>query len=283
MATDRRAGLGSIRWSGSTRNDPGTKSESTMDIVEPIDRNGRIITFYSFKGGVGRTMALANVAWILASTGRRVLTVDWDLESPGLHRYFAPFLVDKRLTESPGVIDAVRDFARTGTRPDGDGVRSLRPEDVRVAAQIQRYASSLERYEFPGGGSIDFVPPGRQDRTYSQSVSTFNWDDFYERFDGAAYLDALAEDMRRNYDVTLIDSRTGLSDNAGICTVQLPDAVVNYFTSEARPSRPRGASNAARPGTACTPHRYQAVDETLADRALSAAVECSPTLTVGRY
>ncbi len=201
-----------------------------MDIVEPIDRNGRIITFYSFKGGVGRTMALANVAWILASTGRRVLTVDWDLESPGLHRYFAPFLVDKRLTESPGVIDAVRDFARTGTRPDGDRVRNLRPEDVRVAAQIQRYASSLERYEFPGGGSIDFVPPGRQDRTYSQSVSTFNWDDFYERFDGAAYLDALAEDMRRNYDVTLIDSRTGLSDNAGICTVQLPDAVVSCFT-----------------------------------------------------
>jgi MinD-like ATPase involved in chromosome partitioning or flagellar assembly len=28
---------------------------------------GEIITFYSFKGGTGRSMALANVAWILAS------------------------------------------------------------------------------------------------------------------------------------------------------------------------------------------------------------------------
>lgn len=52
---------------------------------------GRIITFYSYKGGTGRSMALANVAWILASQGERVLTIDWDLEAPGLHRYFHPF------------------------------------------------------------------------------------------------------------------------------------------------------------------------------------------------
>ena len=44
---------------------------------------GQIITFYSYKGGTGRTMALANVAWILASSEKRVLCVDWDLESPG--------------------------------------------------------------------------------------------------------------------------------------------------------------------------------------------------------
>jgi Mrp family chromosome partitioning ATPase len=37
---------------------------------------GQIITFYSYKGGTGRTMALANVAWILARNGKRVLAVD---------------------------------------------------------------------------------------------------------------------------------------------------------------------------------------------------------------
>ena len=36
---------------------------------------GQIITFYSYKGGTGRTMALANVAWILANSGKRVLSV----------------------------------------------------------------------------------------------------------------------------------------------------------------------------------------------------------------
>jgi len=44
--------------------------------------NGRIITFYSYKGGTGRSMALANVAWILASNGYSVAAVDWDLEAP---------------------------------------------------------------------------------------------------------------------------------------------------------------------------------------------------------
>ena len=58
--------------------------------------DGKIATFYSFKGGAGRTMALANVAWILASNGLKVLVVDWDLDSPGLHRYFHPFLARPR-------------------------------------------------------------------------------------------------------------------------------------------------------------------------------------------
>src|SRR6476620_7091026 len=71
---------------------------------------GEIITFYSYKGGTGRSMALANTACILAErlTGnsKGILMVDWDLEAPGLHRYFrhqlpAPQAVD----EGPGMID----------------------------------------------------------------------------------------------------------------------------------------------------------------------------------
>jgi hypothetical protein len=53
--------------------------------------NGEIITFYSYKGGTGRSMALANCACILAAQqpeGDEVLMIDWDLEAPGLHRFF---------------------------------------------------------------------------------------------------------------------------------------------------------------------------------------------------
>jgi MinD-like ATPase involved in chromosome partitioning or flagellar assembly len=49
---------------------------------------GAIVTFYSYKGGVGRTMALANVAVQLSRKGSRVLMVDWDLEGPGLVNLF---------------------------------------------------------------------------------------------------------------------------------------------------------------------------------------------------
>ena len=47
-----------------------------------------IFTFYSFKGGVGRSMAAANVAYALASRGRNVLLMDMDLEAPGLSTFF---------------------------------------------------------------------------------------------------------------------------------------------------------------------------------------------------
>ena len=63
---------------------------------------GQVITFYSYKGGTGRTMAMANVAWIIASNGKRVLAVDWDLESPGLHKFFHPFLDESTVTATPG-------------------------------------------------------------------------------------------------------------------------------------------------------------------------------------
>jgi WD40 repeat protein len=89
---------------------------------------GQIITFYSYKGGTGRSMALANVATLLANRPEpedkgersqtedrgRVLMVDWDLEAPGLHRYFRDNvfasngrkpLAEKNVDSAPGLID----------------------------------------------------------------------------------------------------------------------------------------------------------------------------------
>ena len=57
-----------------------TDSAPTASNPEP---RGTVVTFYSYKGGVGRSMAVANIAWLLASTyGKRVVVVDWDLEAP---------------------------------------------------------------------------------------------------------------------------------------------------------------------------------------------------------
>src|SRR5688500_3118847 len=70
--------------------------------------SGQVITFYSFKGGVGRTMTMANIAFITALNGYRVLVMDWDLEAPGLSYYFRGLLDGQRakaLRETPGVLD----------------------------------------------------------------------------------------------------------------------------------------------------------------------------------
>ncbi|MFJ7077153.1 FxSxx-COOH system tetratricopeptide repeat protein [Streptomyces sp. NPDC098781] len=201
---------------------------SSLD--EQDGRTGRIVTFYSYKGGTGRTMALANAAWILAANGKRVLAVDWDLEAPGLHRFFHPFLDPATVGATTGVIDMLKEYAWAATS-DGDGSDpEERPADWHVDyARIQRHAVSLD-WSFTEPGTLDLVSAGRQDRDYSGLVSTFDWDHFYDDLGGGLFFDALREDMRRNYDYVLIDSRTGLSDIADVCTAHLPDILVDCFT-----------------------------------------------------
>ena len=47
-----------------------------------------IVSFYSYKGGVGRSISLSNVAVLLARQGHRVVCIDFDLEAGGLHTIF---------------------------------------------------------------------------------------------------------------------------------------------------------------------------------------------------
>ncbi|HUN30877.1 MAG TPA: FxSxx-COOH system tetratricopeptide repeat protein [Trebonia sp.] len=186
--------------------------------------DGQVITFYSYKGGTGRTMALANVAWIIASGGKRVLVVDWDLESPGLHKFFHPFLNETIIGATPGVIEIINDYATASLDP------SPRPDDWYLEyARVDRHAVSLE-WQFPDDGKLDFLSAGRQNRDYSAAVCSLDWDNFYERLGGGRFFHAMRDDMKRNYDYVLIDSRTGLSDVADICTVELPDVLAVCFT-----------------------------------------------------
>jgi TIR domain/CobQ/CobB/MinD/ParA nucleotide binding domain/NB-ARC domain len=188
------------------------------------DDSGEVVTFFSFKGGTGRTMALANVAWVLASQGNRVLVVDWDLDSPGLHKFFHPFLDSELYESTAGIVDIISEYARAATHTDD------RSQDWHLRhARVVPHAISLD-WTFPDGGALDIISAGRQGRTYSTVLSGFNWDNFYHRLGGGLLFAAMRDDMRRNYDYTLIDSRTGLSDMAGICTVRFPDTVVNCFT-----------------------------------------------------
>jgi hypothetical protein len=143
-------------------------------MVDDPNSEGKVVTFYSFKGGTGRTMALANVAWILASNGNKVLVLDWDLDSPGLHRYFHPFLDPAKIAATPGIIELITDYAWEAT------LDIERPADwVHKRAQIIPHAVSLT-WDFPDGGMLDFVSAGRQNRRTStarkgSTKCTWSW------------------------------------------------------------------------------------------------------------
>ena len=167
-----------------------------------------ITTFYSFKGGVGRTMALVNTAVTLALRGRRVLVVDFDVEAPGLDT----FDVLRPREEVPGIIDFVAEYVKSGKAPN-------------VAGYIGDCSDIGQE-----GGKLWIMPSGRND-TYAATLGQIDWVDLYERRDGFV----LFEDLRKQWsrtvqpDYVLIDSRTGHTDSSGICTRQLPDSVVILF------------------------------------------------------
>lgn len=180
--------------------------------------DSKIITFYSYKGGVGRSMALANVAWLLASKySKKVLAIDWDLEAPGLHRFFN--VQEENIKK--GLIDLFYDY-KDLLRQDAFSLDE-------GLVKINRYIIKVpEKTKI--GGSILFMPSGKQDKGYAKRVNEFGWQDFYTNWYGFGFIEYLKDQFKKNADIVLIDSRTGVTDSGGICTMQLPDAVVLLFS-----------------------------------------------------
>jgi MinD-like ATPase involved in chromosome partitioning or flagellar assembly len=164
---------------------------------------GTVVTFYSYKGGVGRSFTLANIAVLLARWGHRVLCVDWDLEAPGLHDYFRPMM---GADATSGVVDLVDDFLA--------GRTYSRDHTTRLT----------------GVGALDFIAAGRDDADYVGRVQCIDWELLYEQGFGE-YLEQCRARWTADYDYVLLDSRTGVSDIGGICTAHLPDRLVLLFTA----------------------------------------------------
>ncbi len=173
--------------------------------------SGTVITFYSYKGGVGRTQALANVGTLLSVWGFRVLCIDWDLEAPGLHRYFERWLTDR---DAEGLVDLITEH--------GAG----KVADWRRCVQTISFSQETKKR-----ASLDFLPAGRFDAGYVERLQALNWDVLYRERHLGEWIEALRTDWKEEYDFILIDSRTGITDLGGICTIQLPDILVLLFTA----------------------------------------------------
>jgi Mrp family chromosome partitioning ATPase/tetratricopeptide (TPR) repeat protein len=168
-----------------------------------------VTAFYSYKGGVGRTMALVNVAYMLAKLGKRVLVVDFDLEAPGL-----PSFEQFRTAEGkPGIVDYVCAYRDTDIAPDA--------------------ADYIVECAVDGETTIWLMPAGRHTQTgYGEKLNSIDWQDLYDHHAGFLMFEDLRYQWSQHsakFDYVLVDSRTGHTDVGGICTRQLPDAVVVMF------------------------------------------------------
>ncbi len=202
-------------------------------------KEGKIVTFYSYKGGVGRTMSLANTAFLAAANGVKVLVMDWDLEAPGLAYYFRGLLepsIAKELKDSAGILDVLYGWRDDLTSVyDEDDVSHL--IDVmgkgEPFANVVRSLVAPELFNFPivldyigAGGRIIGSGSGLP---YEEALAQFSWTDFFDQHSGGFVLEALKSWAKSNYELILIDSRTGFADVAGICAMQLPDELALCF------------------------------------------------------
>ncbi len=181
-----------------------------------------VVTFYSFKGGVGRTLALLNVAYELADSGRRVLVVDFDLEAPGIRA--------DRWRRPPNAEDDTDDI---GTASDHPGIVEYVGRYLETM-RVPRVADFIVDAT-PSGclGRISVMPSGRMDDDYARRLNEIDWNDLYEHRHGyVMFEDTRAQWEQLGFDYVLLDSRTGFTDVGGICTRHLPDAVVTLFRPE---------------------------------------------------
>lgn len=194
-------------------NNPDDELWTYEDAVE----NGepKVVTFYSFKGGMGRTTALAAVALNLIRQGKNVIMVDTDIEAPGL----ATLFFDEELIDR-GVLDYLIEHNLMATVNIRDYVL-----DVTDAALLDEQ-----------DGNLYLMPAGKVDGSYLQKLARIDYQDNRENHlrDSVA---AMLKDIRAQYpvDYILIDARAGFHDLGGIVTTQLPHGTV-LFGNQSRQS-----------------------------------------------
>ena len=224
----------------------GTDEELTRDRVRVGDRlwlidrlvteqgwnRGRIpggdvvprITFFGVKGGVGRSTSLVALALHLAKSGKRVMVLDLDLESPGITSMLLraedlpPYGVTDWMVEDAvgqadeALLDDMTVTSPTSERLKGDivvvpavGARSVpddEPADDEARLRDGSFVSKLGRAYMPGAADADFAE--RLGRMIA------------------------ALEQRHRPDVVLIDSRAGLHDISAATIPRLGGTVLLF-------------------------------------------------------
>jgi hypothetical protein len=170
-----------------------------MRPVELVSNPSRLI-FYSVKGGVGRSTALAIAAADLAARGCNVLVVDLDLEAPGL----GALLLPPEGIPKYGVADW---FAAAAAGADTE---SLIP-DMTGASPFTSARAVVD--VVPAAGRKPGAYLSKLARAYAPGSAGQQYVGFSFPKKARALVTQLAS--HRRYDAVLVDARAGLHETSG--------------------------------------------------------------------
>jgi hypothetical protein len=181
---------------------------------DPIwaDPNPPVLSFYSFKGGVGRTTALAAFAIRRARAGERVVVLDLDFEAPG-----AGVLLDPG-EGIPGAQWGVLDYLVE---------RPLLGKDL----PLRDYYHACARESVTGSGEILVFPAARLNDGFLPKLSRVDLEPALRAADHALVqlLRQIREELRPNW--VLLDCRAGISEAAGLIVNGLAHLNVLFGTA----------------------------------------------------
>lgn len=197
-----------------------------------------ITTFFSWKGGSGRTTAVANCGLELAREGAKVLIVDFDLQAPGVHRFFGLTDAHTHKRGKLGVVDLTQAYVdsvsggKEGAFPGLNEGHLLTPiwtdlttvtgEPIARAA-VERFALDLTDGEKRW---LKVLPAGRLDEGYAAKEESLDWGALYEQEAFRAYVAWLRSRLSELADIVLIDARAGATDVGSVCSAALADRIV---------------------------------------------------------
>ena len=203
-----------------------------------------IVTFYSYKGGMGRTTSLIAFALYLAAKGKRVAVVDCDLEAPGYLNFFdLSNQVELREGRRNGVVEYLSDY----TFVEGEDNYLNISKYVVIPAKDSQGGVGADYFQniyiVPGGNlnepimRVDAKDPDYLDelnrlkesrKDYLEGISRLNLSNVTNMKQGFA---SLFSKLYRDYevDVILLDSRTGLNDIFGVLALNMSDYVIGFF------------------------------------------------------
>lgn len=195
-----------------------------------------VVTFYSYKGGMGRTTTMIAYALSLAANSdvakkRRVVIIDCDLEAPGYLNFFD-------LSEHEGL----RSGKKNGlVEYISDAQFVKNPEDLDINDYIINVGlDNKNSFAYKNLDNIWLVPAGNLNEGYSDAESSLDRNDYLEGLakinlsnvkNVVKYFELLFNEIKKtlNPDVILVDSRTGFNDIFGTAAFYLSDCVVGFF------------------------------------------------------
>lgn len=189
-------------------------TEANWASIEPETNGVPRIIFFSIKGGVGRSTALAATAWHLAQKGKRVLVLDLDLESPGLSSALLPSdrqpmygITDWLIEDLVDNQDIILESMVAASNLSHDGEIHVVPAH---GADHGEYIAKLSRVWMP---------------KYKLDGTSEEWSSRLSRL-----LEKLEDKIQP--DIILIDSRSGIDEIASACITKLGATLILLFSLE---------------------------------------------------